>query len=78
MPDDLPRITIITPSFNQVRFIERTICSVLDQNYDNLEYIIVDGGSCDGTLDIIQRYDDDLAWWVSTYDAGQANALNKA
>ncbi len=78
MLDALPRITVVTPSFNQVRFLERTICSVLDQGYDNLEYIVVDGGSCDGSTDVIKRYQKHLTWWVSTHDGGQAEAINKA
>ena len=73
-----PRVTVITPSFNQARFLERAICSVLDQGYADLEYIVVDGGSCDGSTDIIQRYEDDLAWWISANDGGPAEALNRA
>lgn len=72
-----PKITIITPSFNQGRFIERTITSVLDQGYEKLEYFVVDGGSTDGSVDIIRRYEDDLAWWVSEPDGGQTEAINK-
>jgi glycosyltransferase involved in cell wall biosynthesis len=72
-----PKLTIITPSFNQGRFIEQTIRSVLDQGYDNLEYMIVDGGSTDATVDVIKRYEDRLAWWVSEPDGGQTDALNK-
>lgn len=73
-----PKLSIITPSFNQGRFIERTIRSVLDQGYENLEYLIADGGSTDESVDVIRRYEDRIAWWVSEPDAGQTDAINKA
>jgi glycosyltransferase involved in cell wall biosynthesis len=72
-----PKLTVITPSYNQGTFIERTIRSILDQGYDNLEYLIVDGGSSDQTVDVIKRYEDRIDWWVSEPDKGQTDALNK-
>jgi glycosyltransferase involved in cell wall biosynthesis len=72
-----PKLTIITPSYNQAEFVERTLRSVLDQGYENLEYIVVDGGSTDGSVEIIERFADRLAWWTSEPDEGQTHALNK-
>jgi glycosyltransferase involved in cell wall biosynthesis len=73
-----PRITIITPSLNQADYLERAVCSVLDQGYENLEYIVIDGGSNDSSAEIIRLYEDDLAYWQSEADGGPADAINQA
>lgn len=73
----LPRLTVITPSFNQAAYLERTLRSVLDQEYPDLEYIVMDGGSADGSVEILRRYDDRLAYWVSEPDEGQSWAINR-
>jgi glycosyltransferase involved in cell wall biosynthesis len=72
-----PKISIVTPSFDQGEFLEQTIVSVLDQNYPDLEYIVIDGGSNDNSVDIIRKYEKYLAYWVSEQDRGQSHAINK-
>lgn len=72
-----PLVSIITPSFNSEKTIKRTILSVLDQTYDNIEYIIIDGGSADGTIDIIRKYENRIAYWISEPDRGIGDAFNK-
>ncbi len=74
---DWPRITLVTPSYNQGGFIEETLRSVLLQGYPNLEYIVIDGGSTDGSVEVIKRYEPHLSHWVSESDRGQSHAINK-
>ena len=72
-----PRIAIVTPSLNQAPFLEGCLCSVFDQQYPGLEYLVMDGGSVDGSVEIIRRYSDRLAFWRSAPDAGQSAAINE-
>ena len=75
--DSWPRLSVITPSFNQGQFIEETIRSILLQGYPNLEYFIMDGGSTDGSVEIIEKYSPWLSYWVSQTDRGQSDAINR-
>lgn len=75
--ESLPKISLVTPVFNSAKYIEQTFQSVLSQNYPNLEYFVVDGGSTDGTLDIIRKYESKLSGWISESDRGMYDAINK-
>jgi glycosyltransferase involved in cell wall biosynthesis len=72
-----PKISIVTPSYNQGKYIEETIRSVIMQGYPNLEYIVIDGGSTDNTVEIIKKYQNNISYWVSEKDKGQTHAINK-
>jgi len=72
-----PKVTIVTPSFNQACFLEETMRSVLEQDYPNIEYVVIDGGSTDGSAEIIQTYESQLAYWQSQKDKGQTDAINQ-
>ena len=74
---DYPKISIITPNYNQAKYLEETILSVLNQGYPNLEYIIIDGGSTDNSVEIIKKYSDRLAYWESVPDKGMYDAIQK-
>ena len=76
-PTPLPKISLVTPSYNQGQYIEEMLLSVLDQKYPNLELLIVDGGSRDNTVELIKKYSSHIAYWVSEKDRGQSHAINK-
>lgn len=76
-PGLLPKISIVTPSYNQAKYLEETMCSILDQNYPNLEYLVMDGGSNDGSVEVIKKYQSKLAHWQSAPDGGQAAAVRE-
>ena len=77
MKNNLPLVSIVTPSYNQAEFLEETIVSILEQDYPNIEYMVIDGGSTDGSVDIIKKYASRLAYWESAPDRGQYDAIQK-
>ena len=77
MTKSLPKISIVTPSYNQGQYLEDTILSVISQGYPNLEYVIIDGGSTDNSVEIIKKYEEHLTYWVSEPDNGMYDAINK-
>jgi glycosyltransferase involved in cell wall biosynthesis len=77
MLSSMPRVSIVTPSFNQAQFLEQTMRSILGQDYPEIEYIVIDGGSTDGSVELIRRHERELAYWVSERDSGQSAAINK-
>ena len=77
MDKPFPTISVVTPSYNQGRFLEETICSVLTQSYPCVEYVVIDGASSDDSVEIIRKYAGQLTYWVSETDKGQYDAINK-